>query len=150
MLVPVGYPYLDCSHGYPRAMVPMKNPYVDQPQRSKSDGAPDLDCSHGDPRAMVPMGNPFHHRLWLGSTGETHVESHKGNPTMILHGKSARQHTSVTREWSNWKECRSYLRFQPRKSKFSNGKEATAEITLKKQKELKEQRTECSQFECSL
>ena len=67
-------------------MVPMKNPYVDQPQRSKRDGAPDLDCSHGYPRAMVPMGNPFHHRLWLGSTEETHVESRTGNLTMILHG----------------------------------------------------------------
>ena len=41
-----------------------------------------------------------------------------------------------------WTECREYQQFQPRKRKFSNGKEATAEISLNKQKELKELRME--------
>ena len=36
---------------------------------------------------MVPMGNPFQRRLSLGSNGETHVKSPKGNLTMIFASK---------------------------------------------------------------
>ena len=54
----------------------------------------------------------------------------------------------ATKEVVKWTECREYQLFQPRKRKFSNGKEATAEISLIKQKELKEQRMECSLLEC--
>ena len=79
---------LDCSHGDPRAMAPMGNPDVDcshgDPRAMAPMGNPDVDCIHGDPRAMAPMGNPFYHRLWLGSNGEIHVKSRKGNLTMIF------------------------------------------------------------------
>ena len=68
----------------------------------------------------------------------------------FLQRKSARQRTNVAREWPNGTDCSDYLHFQPSKRKFSNGKEATAEIILKKQKELKEQRMECSSLECCL
>ena len=32
-MAPMGYPYLDCSHGDPRAMAPMEYPHLDQPRR---------------------------------------------------------------------------------------------------------------------
>ena len=109
-MAPMGYAYLDCSHGNQRAMVPMGNPHLDQLRRSKGDGAhgislsgfwfshgdpramvpmgnPNLDCSHGEPRAMEPMGNLFHHRLWLGSNAETSVKSRKENLPMIFAAK---------------------------------------------------------------
>ena len=64
----------------------------------------------------------------------------------------ATMHKCTKKRVVKWTEYQHdiYMQFQPRKRKFSNGKEATAEISLNKQKELKEQRMECSRLECHL
>ena len=106
-------------------------------------GNPDLDCSHGDPRAMVPMGNPFHRRLWIGSNGETHVKSCKGNLTMFFDAKICE--TTHKRDMSVVKlnGMQGLSSIPTKEKKIQQRKESHCRNNSQETKELKEQRMEC-------